>query len=177
MHGVAAPSERAKIPAVAAAKIDHQPATRIDFGENRHAGANRLFKEAGKTPLEHWPEPRQQGLALRHNFFARPFAAVGTPTPSWSGGIGVDSDGQRLPLSLAGTWVFELRERTDEQSSTEHHDWIYGDLTVLLANGSVDRELKPVLTSLSTELPIFANELAYATARGPSRGKEKVVLT
>ncbi len=93
------------------------------------------------------------------NPFGTPYGDVSAPAPCWSGGVGVEPRSRRLPLSLAGTWVFTLHDGNGNGDAGDDR-WIHGELAVLLANGPIESELPPVMATVVTDLRTAANELA-----------------
>jgi hypothetical protein len=90
------------------------------------------------------------------NPFGVPYGTVVSSRPCTGGGVDVEPHSMRLPLSLAGTWVFVYEPAVG--ADPEARSAIRGELVVVLADGDFDAELAPVLATLETHLPGAAME-------------------
>ncbi len=67
----AALSQRAQVPAIAAAQVHRQTRLVIDLAKGRHGIDDLLLKDRPKGALQHRSKPRQHGLSLSQHLLAR----------------------------------------------------------------------------------------------------------
>jgi hypothetical protein len=142
--------------------------------EFTHDDFARLAEDGRRSATLSFGELEFRAHAPR-NPFAAPYGTVRAPSPCRSGGVGLEPHSARLPLSLAGTWVFILRDDAPEGARPDAGgEWVHGDLVVLLADGPFDAELAPVLTSLAAELQSAANDADEEARASGKRASARV---